>query len=81
MAVALPEGASAMGGILLDPAVVGNTLPGFLQPVTRPVMLLGADEKVSSARYREYFFHYIRSRIAEVSNGKFFNANVLPARK
>ena len=67
VAVALAEGAPAMGGILLDPAVVGNNLPGFLQRVTRPVMLLGADEEVSSARYREYFFHYIRSKIAEVS--------------
>ena len=67
VAVALAEGAPAVGGILLDPAVVGNNMPGFLQRVARPVMLLGADEGVSSARYREYFFHYIRARIAEVS--------------
>lgn len=65
--VALAEGARAAGGILLDPAVVGNKKPTFLQKINKPVMLLGADENVSAVRHRNYFFHYIRSGIAEIS--------------
>ena len=67
VAVALAESASAAGGILLDPAGIGRDLPKFLSQVSKPVMLLGADEQVSSTRNREYFFRFIRSGIAEVS--------------
>lgn len=67
VAIALAEGALAAGGILLDPAGVGKDLPRFLQKINRPVMLLGADEAISSARYRDYFFYYIRGGIAELS--------------
>jgi pimeloyl-ACP methyl ester carboxylesterase len=67
VAIALAEGARAAGGILLDPAGVGKVLPNFLRQINKPVLLLGADEKVSSTRDRGYFYRYIRSGIAEVS--------------
>ena len=67
VAVALAEGAPAAGGILLDPAVDGNDLPIYLKRINTPVMLLGADEQVSSARKRDYFYRFIRSGISEVS--------------
>jgi pimeloyl-ACP methyl ester carboxylesterase len=67
VAIALAEGAPAAGGILLDPAGVGKVLPNFLRQINKPVMLLGADEKISSTRDRGYFYRYIRSGIAEVS--------------
>lgn len=67
VAVALAEGAPAAGGILLDPAGIGKDLPKFLRKINKPVMLLGADERVSPIRERDYFYIYIRSGIAEVS--------------
>jgi pimeloyl-ACP methyl ester carboxylesterase len=67
VAVALAEGAPAVGGILLDPAAIGRDLPAFLRRINTPVMLLGADEHVSSTRNRDYFYRFIRSGIAEVS--------------
>jgi pimeloyl-ACP methyl ester carboxylesterase len=67
VAIALAEGAPAAGGILLDPAGVGRELPNFLRQVNSPVMLLGADERVSSARNRDFFFRFIRGGIAELS--------------
>ena len=67
VAIALAEAARAAGGILLDPAAVGKDLPEFLKRINTPVMLLGADEHVSSARNRDYFYRFIRSGIAEVS--------------
>ena len=67
VAIALAEGAHAAGGILLDPAGVGRDLPGFLRKIVSPVILLGADENVSAARNREYFYRYIPGKVAEVS--------------
>ena len=67
VAVALAEGAPAAGGILLDPAGIGKALPTFLRQINKPVMLLGADERVSWARERGDFYRFIRSGIAEVS--------------
>ena len=67
VAIALADAAPAAGGILLDPAAVGRDLPKFLGQVKTPVMLLGADEQVSSARNRDYFYRFIRSGIGEVS--------------
>jgi len=66
-AVALAEGASAAGAILLDPAALGRNVPKFLQQVQRPVMLLGADEELHATRNRDAFYRYIRSGIAEIS--------------
>ena len=66
-AIALAEGAPAAGGILLDPAGTGKDLPNFLRQIDKPVMLLGADERVSPIRDRSYFYEYIRSGVAEIS--------------
>ena len=67
VAVALAEGAAAAGGILLDPAAISRDLPAFLSRINTPVMVLGADEFLSSARNRDYFYRFIRSGIGEVS--------------
>ena len=61
VAIALAEGAPAAGGVLLDPAEAGRNLPGFLQKINTPVMVLGADEHISTTRNRDYFYRYIRS--------------------
>ena len=67
VAIALAEGAPAAGGILLDPAGIGEEMPKYLSRVAKPVMLLGADEKVSATNDRSYFYRYIRSGVGEVS--------------
>jgi pimeloyl-ACP methyl ester carboxylesterase len=67
VAIALAEGAPAAGGILLDPAGIGKDLPKFLRKIDKPVMLLGADARVSPVRDRSDFYLYIRRGIAEVS--------------
>ncbi len=67
MAIALADGAPAAGGILLDPAGIGKALPSFLRRINKPVMLLKADEKVSRARQRGFFYQFIPSGVAEVS--------------
>lgn len=67
VAVALAEGAPAAGGILLDPAVIGNDFPKILPRIKAPVLMLGADPYVALARNRDYFYRYIRSGIAEIS--------------
>jgi acetyl esterase/lipase len=64
---AMAEGAPAAGGILLDPAAIGRDLPSFLRRISRPVMVLGADDAVSPTRNRDYFFEYVRSNVAEIS--------------
>jgi len=64
---AIAQGARAAGAILLDPAGIGRDLPSSLQKINTPVMLLGADEKISATRNRAYFFRYIRSGIVEIS--------------
>jgi pimeloyl-ACP methyl ester carboxylesterase len=66
-AIALAVGAPAAGGILLDAAGTGEDLPGYLRKIARPVMLLGADERISPVHDRSYFFFYIRSGVAEIS--------------
>jgi pimeloyl-ACP methyl ester carboxylesterase len=67
VAVALAEGAPAVGGILLDPAAPGKEFPGFLRRVDKPVMLIGADEHYSPVANRGDFFQHIRKGIAEIS--------------
>lgn len=66
-AIALGVGAPAAGGILLDAAGTGKELPGYLRKIAKPMMLLGADERISPVRDRSYFFFYIRSDVAEIS--------------
>jgi pimeloyl-ACP methyl ester carboxylesterase len=67
VAVALAEGAPVLGGILLDPAVPGKEFPKFLRRVSKPVMLIGADEYYSPVANRGDFFLHIRKGIAEIS--------------
>lgn len=66
-AIALAQGAPAAGAILLDPAAIGKTLPDLLRRIDKPVIVIGADDEVDSTRDREYFFDFIRSRVAELS--------------
>jgi pimeloyl-ACP methyl ester carboxylesterase len=67
VAVALAEGAPAVGAVLLDAAGIGKELPKYLKQIKRPVILLGADEHVSATRNREYFYRFIPGGVAEVS--------------
>lgn len=67
VAVALAEGAPAAGAVLLDAAGIGKELPKYLRQVKRPVILLGADEQVTTTRNREYFYHFIPAGVAELS--------------
>jgi pimeloyl-ACP methyl ester carboxylesterase len=67
VAVALAEGAPAVGAILLDAAGIGKELPRYLRQVKRPVILLGADEQVTATRNREYFYQFIPAGVAELS--------------
>jgi pimeloyl-ACP methyl ester carboxylesterase len=66
-AIALADGAPAVGGILLDPAGMGRSLPGYLRKVRNPVMVLGSDGNIGLTRGRGDFYEYIRSDVAEVS--------------
>jgi pimeloyl-ACP methyl ester carboxylesterase len=67
VAIALAEGVPAVGGIFLDPAAIGRGLPGSLQQIRKPVIVLGADEEVTATRNRSYFYRFIRSGVAEIS--------------
>ena len=67
VAVALAERAPAAGGVLLDPAAIGRDLPTYLQRISQPVLVIAADDEVSWARNRDFFYRYIRRGIAEVS--------------
>lgn len=67
VAIALAEGALAVGGILLDPAGVGKILPAYLVKIIAPVIVLASDRNVTPAPDRDYFYEYIRREIIEVS--------------
>jgi len=67
VAVALGDGAPVTGGILLDPAVAGRGFPAYFAKINKPVLLLGADDEISLARNRDFFFHYIPAGVGEVS--------------
>lgn len=67
VAIALAEGAPAVGGVLLDPAGDGKGLPEYLRKIRAPVMVLGSDGKITRTRNRDYFYEYIRSGVAEIS--------------
>jgi pimeloyl-ACP methyl ester carboxylesterase len=67
VAIALAEGAPVVGGILLDPAAVGRGFPAAFAKVKKPVLLLGADEEISLARNRDFFYRYIPTGVTEVS--------------
>lgn len=65
--VALGEGAPVAGGILLDPAGVGRDLPSYLMKVKAPLIVLGADERVSETRNRDFFYRFVRTGVSEIS--------------
>ncbi len=67
VSIALAEGAPARGGILLDPAGIGKELPGYLRKISKPLMVLGADPRLSTTRERDNFFRLVRSGVTEVS--------------
>jgi pimeloyl-ACP methyl ester carboxylesterase len=64
---AMSQGADVAGSVLLDPASFGSGLTTALGRVTRPVMIIGADETVFPARGRDSFLHNLRGRAGEVS--------------
>ena len=66
-AVALAEGAPALGAVLLDPAGVGRSMPGYLRKIRSPVMVLGSDGNIAMTRAREDFYEYIARDVAEIS--------------
>jgi acetyl esterase/lipase len=66
-AIALGQGAPVLGGVLLDPAIADGDVRGALARIKKPVILIGADEYVSEAVGRGYFYYYIRNGIIEVS--------------
>jgi len=65
--VAMAQGAPAAGGVLLDAALFGNGSPDFMRKISKPMMLLAADEVVSPVRYREYFYTYLGGDVAKIS--------------
>jgi len=67
VAVALAQGAPAVGGILLDPAGVSRTLPDHLGKIRVPVMVVSSDARVSVARNRDDFYDYMQGDVAEIS--------------
>lgn len=67
VSVALASGAPALGGILLDPAAIGRSIADLLTRIKVPVLVLGADARVSLANNRDYFYRYIPNGIAEAS--------------
>jgi pimeloyl-ACP methyl ester carboxylesterase len=66
-AIALGNGAPALGAVLLDPAGMGRAMPAHLRKIRSPVMVLGSDGNIGLTRNRGYFYEYIRSNVAEVS--------------
>jgi pimeloyl-ACP methyl ester carboxylesterase len=65
--IALGDKVPVTGAILLDPAAIGKTLPDALRRVSKPVLVLGADDHIQSTRNRPHFYRFIRSGISEVS--------------
>jgi pimeloyl-ACP methyl ester carboxylesterase len=67
VSIALAEGAPAAGGILLDPAGIGKELPGYLRKINKPLMVVGADPKLSHTRERDNFYRLTRGGVTEIS--------------
>lgn len=67
VAIAMGDGTDVIGGILLDPAIADGDMRSALGRISKPVMLIGADEYVSEAVGRGYFFYYMRRGITEIS--------------
>jgi len=67
VAVALAQGASVRGGILLDPASEFRELTGYLRKIRKPVMIIAADARIGMTKSRDDFFYFISDDVFEVS--------------
>jgi pimeloyl-ACP methyl ester carboxylesterase len=67
VSTALGEGASALGGVLLDPTAIGRGLSQLLRRIAVPVMVIGADEEIRPARNRGPFYRFIPREVGEIS--------------
>lgn len=65
--IAAFRGAPVSGLILLDPAIVHNSLKTKMTKVQIPAILLGADRSVFLSRKREFFYQYFAGPLAELS--------------
>lgn len=65
--IAAGRKAPIAGLILLDPAVVHPTVQNYMENVTTPVILLGADPGVFTSRKRKLFYRNISGPMSEVS--------------
>jgi pimeloyl-ACP methyl ester carboxylesterase len=66
-AIALAQSTSVRGAVLLDPAGMGRSLPGYLRKIRSPVMVIGSDGNIGMTRKREDFYEYIARDVAEIS--------------
>lgn len=78
--IAASKNSHVKGLILLDPAVVSQSLFMTMKKVSIPVILLGADPKVFQSRKRWQFFRYLGGSVAEVTvKGATHNDAQLPS--
>ncbi len=67
VSVALAQKVPVMGAILLDPSISHPKVRKALRSISVPVMLLGADEKISRSKKRSWFRKNISSSYTEFS--------------
>lgn len=67
VSAAAGSGASVLGLVLLDPALVHESIKKYLKKVRVPVMVLGADRDVFRSRKRNQFYKNIGSNVFEAS--------------
>lgn len=65
--IAAGSGAPVIGLILLDPAVVADSVLEYMKKVRQPVMLIGADKKIFRSRRRQKFYQRILGSMGEIS--------------
>ena len=65
--LAMAGGAPVIGAVLLDPAVVHSSVVTAMKDIDYPVVILGADRRVFSARGRSKFASTLAGEILEVS--------------
>lgn len=65
--IAAGSGAQVNGLILLDPAVVHQSVLQFIQKINVPTVLLGADPSIFKSRKRPLFFSNIKGPMLEVT--------------
>lgn len=65
--LAMGSGAPVMGGILLDPAVVHDSVVTAMKKIDLPLVLLGSDPKRFVARGRKKFSENLSGEILEIS--------------